>query len=65
MEDAYDAARENASKDEDGVPKMNGVRIRLVPRETAQRVAAERRRKELEEKGLTPPRYNLPFYPFP
>lgn len=64
IEDAYDAARENAIKDRDGRPLMNGVRVRLVKKETIQREAEANRIKALREKGIIPKSNTLPFYPF-
>lgn len=63
IHDAYDAEREN-SKDADGVPHMNGVRVRLVPKEVRMREVAERRRKKMKEEGKEIERRNIPFYPF-
>lgn len=64
MRDAYDAEYENR-KDQDGKADMNGVRVRLVPREQRMKQVAARRRKVMEERGEIPERRYVPFYPFP
>lgn len=65
VEDAYDAARKNSLKDRDGVPMMNGVRVRLVRKETIEREADFNRTKALKEAGALPITHSLSFYPYP
>lgn len=67
IEDAYDAARENAPKDSHGHPITNGIRVRLrswdeVQSEKVQARAEETRKQKQERKE---PSFRSPFYPFP
>lgn len=64
MHDAYDAERENR-KDADGHANMNGVRVKLIPKEIRQREVMAKRRKKMEKEGTLPERRHIPFYYFP
>lgn len=64
--DAIDAAREN-SKDADGkMGNLNGLKVRLIPKEQRQRESEKARIKRAKELGKLPEeRQHIPFMPFP
>lgn len=66
IHDAYDAEKENR-KDQDGHSNMNGVKVKLVSKETRMKEVAQRREKAKKESGEWEgkERQRIPFYPFP
>lgn len=64
IRDAYDAEYENR-KDQDGHADMNGVKVKLVPKEQRMKEVAMRRKKAMADRGELPERRHIPFYPFP
>ena len=64
IRDAYDAAVENL-KHADGTPgNTNGLRVRLVPWDVAQKRREDRRLDQARKDGGLPEKQHVPFYPW-